>query len=958
MSRLSDRLIDSDDSDTVPAPPRPSKQTRKSRASPRLASSSLYSTTASPHSDDGYSRAANEQRDDLYAARRPARLSTPVVAAAESDTSGGTDAVLLSDDAAVADGKQRRYTCWGACGGCGMTKTQYALSVLLLVLLCVTTVLLVVFLAVLPAVINGLVRSAAISVTSVSISAPSNASFRLNTSFTLSNTGSFAASLSAMHVALSYRLLDGSLSAVLGQLELPSLSLPGGEAVVVGVDSEFVVSDAAAFDSFMHATLMQANVTWHLSSSVDVNGKVAGVSLPTYRSIPFEKDVTVSGCGGLNDTVVQSFSLSHPAASVGSSNLTLAIELVNPSALAISPLGTLHFELSYQSVHIGDVYSYDTALVPGRNRLSMQGTLLQSNTSAENELVERFVSGAVAVARATAASDASSVALFNGGLQGLTLQTALPGYTGAIIESVAMSSFSIAFNVSTPSTALVSSFARASFALPSNVDMPVLGIASTNITATAGLSPSSPIGVLEAVNVPVLYEPHTGSADYLNISIPPSPLQVSAEQSAAFGQFAGDLLLSSSATLQLQLVAGPLTSTPLGNLSLSVPASASVTFTGMGRFVDASTGESLMQVLSFDIVDTSADWLLLHITLTVTNPSNVSLQQLGELRLDLAYNDTRIGRVSVPSFQLPLGTAQHEAYANLSRPTTSAQEAAVLGLVSAMINRTASNITLYGGLQQPDGSVVAGTDIVLLQSAISSFSSPTIFPGLSQPLIDSFMVFIVPAFVGPYLQIGCPHLYINTTMYVHNPFSTWMYLTGADIDVYISPETIGAAAINITSMQYKMGDWHVDMSDRPLVIPPRTTGNASAVGPFLIRLTLDYSMASFVTGLYFSGTPLQLDSVGTIRTNLSTADPQLGGAAMAAFSQRVHVDARNVTGQMNFAELPEYVLPPVTWGPPLFNNGTCPWGCKTQCLVPCVCDAVLCRYSDCAQGLANATGWL
>ena len=957
MSRLSDRLI-VDDGDS-PAPRPAKRKSRKARASPRVASDSLYSTTATPHSDDGYSRVTNEQADDLYASeQKSAATSAP-----EQTDTDHIDSSLL--EAELADGKQRRYSCWGACQGCHMTKTQYALSLLLIVLLVITTVLLIVFLAVIPAIISSTIAAADISVSSVSITAPTNSSFRLNSSFTISNTGSFAATLSPARLSLSHRLPDGSLSDPAGQLDMPAISLSGGDDVVVAVDTDFTVTDQSAFDSFMHATLVQDSVTWHLSSSVTVAGKAAGISLPTYHSIPFEKDVTVPGCGGLNDTTVQSFSLSHPAATTtGNTNLTLLIELVNPSAFTISPLGTLHFLVSYHSVHIGDVYSYNTQLLPGNNTLTMYGSLFQSNTSAESEMIARFVAGEVAVATATAAADASSVPLFNGGIQGLTLATALPGYTGQIIESIAMSSFAISFNSSTPSTALVSSFARASFALPPNVVMPVLGIGSTNITATA-YNANAPMGVLSVFDIPAVFEPHTGSLDYINMAIPPSPLQVSADQSAAFQQFAADLLLSQSATMQLQLMAAPVTDTPLGNLSLSIPTTASVSFIGMNRFISPETGLSLMQVLSFDIVRSSPDWLLLDITLNITNPSNVSLSSLGDLRMDLSVNGTRIGGVTVSNFHLPLGTSQQQAVANLSKPTTAAEEAASISLVSAMINQTASNITLHGGLQQLDGSVVAGTDIPLLQQAVSSFATPTVFPGLSQPLIDHFDVGLP---LNPYLYMmlgGCTQLYINTTMYVRNPFSTYMYITAVDIEVFINPNSYAAAQYNITSsFQVKMGDWRVDMSDNPLVVPPHTTANATAVGPFLIRLTLGGVSQAAVHYVYdlvfakFGNKSPQLDSVGTIRTNLTSAAPDQGGAAVAAFEQRVHVDARNVTTNIQslFEELPENPLPPVPWGGPILNNGTCSFGCKTQCTVPCYCDAVLCRHGNCNLGYVNSIG--
>ena len=80
------------------------------------------------------------------------------------------------------------------------------------------------------------------------------------------------------------------------------------------------------------------------------------------------------------------------------------------------------------------MYDDDAPLLPGNNSLSLHGSLARGEAQAEQRLIELFLTGQTVTVSAEAASDASSIPLFNAGMQGLTLQNAVPGNTMPLVR--------------------------------------------------------------------------------------------------------------------------------------------------------------------------------------------------------------------------------------------------------------------------------------------------------------------------------------------------------------------------------------------------------------------------------------------------------------------------------------------------------------------------------------------
>ena len=1053
--------------------------------------------------------------------------------------------------------KQLRYTCWGARKGCMMSHPQWITSILLIVSGVLLVVLLVVFLGIVPSIIASSVASAGVHMGPVSISQPDSSArtLHLNSSLFITNAGSFAAHLHEMQVSISHLLADGSTySASMGTVTVPDMTLSGDTEVALNTVMQ--VGDEAAFDSFVQRLIAEKSVTvtWHLSASASITPVLGSLTLPTYSSIAFEKDVMVAGCDGLQQTWVESFSLASSNAT--SANIDLLISVWNPSSFSISPLGRLHFLVTYEGQYIGDVYSVkEEPLVPGNNSLQMQGSLIQTTAAAEHDLIQLYLTGQPAAVIATAASDASSIPLFNAGLQGLNLSTTVPGnqlnlvrtmtfqsmrlvpsasdltaaidvglvvtinsplgpnsplqlqtmsidsvlmylgqpvgelvsgvaavtpvYTGnatatdtftanltgqlrllgdggvyeqfvaqlvpatslkvtvtgttnittqyvlgnlsatalpvtaestlpglqslapvveaalnitgevqcdtppcgltvsmaaslynpsfvtvalnnsgltlhykgdllgrleapvlninpgvnfitlpgqlwpnadtatvsefiddfihgklvhvqllgdasdesnssasalttaalrlnasvpgqdcaaSLIESIVLSNFSIDFH---NGSAYVSSAAVSSFALPDNLAMS-LSISQLDMQATVWLNATASMGQLAIHNLPVVYHHRPHPPDLLDLVLNQAELRVDADQMAGFIAFANDLLLSTSASFTLAASATPTADTPLGALTLSdIPATSTTTFSGLNRFL-SHTGESLIRILAFDIVETAPAWMLVVTNISITNPSNVSLHSLGTLRLDLRFNSSLIGTVSLPSFALPRGEMNHTAIANISRPT-GATQASLDSFIGSMINQTSSSVTLHGGLEQLNGSIVPGTDITLLQPTITSFVSQSIFPGLRDPFIEFFNSTLA--------LINIPKAIMPSSIRIHNPFSAYISMEAVNISVWATQRP-----------GLELGYWIQDLrvGNKQIVFSPHSN-ETSPVVDITLKLLVKELFCEVCEMLDDRGI-LPVNTEGWIRTDIRNTREDKG----EGFEQVVHIDSRDV----------------------------------------------------------------
>ena len=594
-----------------------------------------------------------------------------------------------------------------------------------------------------------------------------------------------------------------------------------------------------------------------------VLGNLSATSLPIVAnsSLPGLQSLAPVQERGLN--ITGAVNCSSPPCGL---TVSMAASLFNPAPVSVS-LEHSALLLSYKADQLGRVQSAVLNIVPGVNLVTLTGVLWPSTDSA---VVSEFIDDFIHARPVEVQLAGDSTFEVNGSASALTtsalhLTAAVTGQDCAdsLIQSLTMSNFSIDFR---DSAVLVSSTVRAAFALPPNLAIPDLSISSVDMSATVWLNSTHPIGNLSLRNLPVSFEHHSQPPDYLNISLIQAELVVPGDDIAGFTAFADALLLSQSASFSLSASAAATAQTPLGELSLSaIPTTSSLVFSGLNRFL-SSSGESLISIDSYDITATNPSWMEVTTIITIVNPSNVSLHSLGTLMLDMVYNGSTLGHVVLPSFSLPTGSMTHTAKANVSKATDKTSDS-LASFISAMINQTVSDISLHGGVQLDNGTVVPGTDIPLLQPTIRSFVSPSRFPGLQSPFIEYFDAELKLSKVMP------------TQIMVHNPFSAYLSIDEVDMEVFTT-EHAGL----------QMGYWRQNLraEGKAIVFPPHSSRLSDTVN---ITLIIEASDWQIITDLIFKHPGLlPVNTVGRLTTSIYMQQDRAD-----AFTQVVDIDSRDVT---------------------------------------------------------------
>lgn len=359
---------------------------------------------------------------------------------------------LLSADDPVFLLSSKRRRCRRCFGGCLLTR-RACIGLGAAICSVVTLVILLVGVyAIVPVIVRSQMANSTFDMTNVSIDgAPTNTSMHLVATGRIGNVMALTAKIHPAVMKL-YQVDDvdasspGSLSltssssssdAELGTLLFPGLTLHGPSDF--GIDSTFTIVSSGPFAQWVRSVIFQSSVSWRIESSMSVTPEVLGISLPTYSGIALSKVVTIAACDGLQEVRLVSFDMRRSTAD--HIYINSAIEIDNPSAFAIDPLGALHFHFFYRGVKQGDLRSVSnqTFMNVGTTLLHFEGELAPDVTqlNVTRELVERYLTGQPCIVQAQpAANDGSSIPLYNGAFANLLLSPVLPGLTSSLISDV------------------------------------------------------------------------------------------------------------------------------------------------------------------------------------------------------------------------------------------------------------------------------------------------------------------------------------------------------------------------------------------------------------------------------------------------------------------------------------------------------------------------------------------
>jgi len=341
---------------------------------------------------------------------------------------------------------------------------------------------------------------------------------------------------------------------------------------------------------------------------------------------------------------------------------------------------------------------------------------------------------------------------------------------------------------------------------------------------------------------------------------------------ATFTDFSTALLTTASVNVELH---GHLDLTILGCLSFSaVPMATPITLKGVNGFAAAPP-----QVLSYDVVSTTADSLSLTATVSMTNPSPVGFVSLGAMSLDVYFPSSGsrvpLGQaLAADAKMLPL--AENLLACTMTITRTAQNAHAISAVLSDAMNAKSTTLTMQGTQNS--------TSIVLMQGAIAALSASTVMRPLPQM---------------PMLRIGYNVIPTNALAMPHNtsicPTSAGIaQIDGLYVDANVALVNPLSVPLTVHTMDMA-GYWETDLAECPMV----NDYIASCTSSFpATNVTLPLKLFESPPALVDYGFEVPAGSLGTV-LDAQLCYPQmmvanfacaLTGVLLACFEHGYHID--------------------------------------------------------------------
>ncbi|ORX55671.1 hypothetical protein DM01DRAFT_1335066 [Hesseltinella vesiculosa] len=594
--------------------------------------------------------------------------------------------------------------------------------------------------------------------------------FYMDMSSALSNTGPFSASIVFENpVPVSYN------DTLLGTINLPPTNIGGGHGNL-DASTVFNINDTKFFAEFSKDMLALDTFYWHLSTKATVT------ALGRSATVNMDKHIAIPGMGGFKNVKIQTFDLP----SNGPNNTGIVVKLGtlmnSPSPIAIQ-LGTIKLQIGYQGVNLGVVSGQSVTLQSGDNPINLQGVIQPltnpSDLQKVGDMFSKYVSGNVAQTTAVGVSCApdgqNTIQWLSDAFTSLTLNVGLQNQGGPlkIIHGVSMGYLDLAFNAQNAYAPSINApNVVADWSLPFGFTLDIYQV-TQNITMNTTQG-----GNFSQLVVPWVPSQSNQQAGKLQFAINQGTLQTLPGKNDAFNQYTYDLTASNNYTFGVNGIASTMTSTPIGNLTLS-----GVTFT-----VDTSLhglqflNSTPTTIGTVDMTGGTQAGLLLNIGVGMGNPSDFSMS-VGDVVFNMFAGSSQVGTAALNNLTLQRGANSVVAVATFD-PNSSQDGKNMLTSFVEGKNSTTSIAGFSGS-----------TQIASLVEAFQAINIQTTLPGLNTTLVQSANLVVLAD--SPQTSI------VNVAVNLNNPFTA-----GLAISKIVSSATYKGMPV---------GNINVDLSGNPFV---------------------------------------------------------------------------------------------------------------------------------------------
>ncbi|OAQ27885.1 hypothetical protein K457DRAFT_33537, partial [Linnemannia elongata AG-77] len=613
---------------------------------------------------------------------------------------------------------------------------------------------------IMPKIAQGLMNKATINFSQIDITNPSATSMDIVMVGDMDNTGPFHADISFPGtVTVSWN------SKVLGTTVIPGTSTASGGHGTLNLQSNFQVTDAAAFTEFSAYMLNAETFVWHLSGKLNV--KALG---HTVKDLDLDKDITVNAFHGLSGIKIEKFSLPGDDPTGKGILVNIDTTVNNPSAIQMY-MGSLTLAISYKDTLMGYVTSSNLTMVRGSQILSMKGYLVPQSTpeglAITSEMMSRYIGNLVTDTIATGfevkPDGVNSVEWLSTAVKQLKLTVPLQSPAPLqLIKSLNLGALGLTF---TPPTAYqpatTSTGVIANYSLPDGFGF---NIAFTQVANSFTITR----GGVAVASLNSSYNPSTSNmaSGTLTFDLLQTPLVVDQASQTAFQEFNRDLTVGADLPFNVVGQASVYANTSIGTVNLvNIPFNASTALSGLQSLANPAPSISALQVVSGTTTE-----LTMAITVIIVNPSSISLSA-GDIVLSLVYKGVALGTVTMPNLAIVPGANTIQASSSIN-PAASPEGMELLTLYTSGAGATVSIV-----------GTPTSTAVESLNLAFGALNIETQMPGLPTKLLGGASLVVLDTTLVDGLA--------QTVVTVNNPFVPPMTILSIDSKITYNGVALG-----------------------------------------------------------------------------------------------------------------------------------------------------------------------
>ncbi|KXS20722.1 hypothetical protein M427DRAFT_27841 [Gonapodya prolifera JEL478] len=602
-------------------------------------------------------------------------------------------------------------------------KRRYAFLCCLVTIVGVVIIVPIALLVIAPKIAQSAIDGSKIQFTAATISDPRNDAFTLRTVGSIADTGPFSARITfPSGITVSYKGLQ------IANLPMEPVDASAGSGAKIDSTIKGTVLNATAFGAFSKEMVMLPSFDWRLQGPVTVSALGR-----TFENLVMDKTITFPGFGGLKNVSIVSFDLPGNDPSGGIA-IVIQTLLVDPSTIGIE-MGNLTFDVALGGNVIGTSLSPNTTISPGPNLLKMTGRLAPGASQSQiSQMFTDFIGGRdtrlSVIGSDIRPADPSKppVTWLQQAFIGLALEVTLPANKSNIITGVETQTFVMSFDPANPWAPKMTSpgvitHLNMPFAFP-------LEISSVNMVISL-LEDGATMANISSGWVPATSK-FTGIQGTMAVDLMNGSIVIPTSQQAAFADFLKTTLYATgNVPTPVSIVADSVATTAVGNVTIS-----GITYkTDLNLVGIQGLAASPVEILAFDIIGGTTEYMTMALTTKIVNPSNVEIAQNSDVTFDMVYNGQVVGTVTLPNLTLKIGENVVNATARFS-PKTVEAKAAGSELIAAYIGGKDATVSIQGS---PNSTVIAP-----LVPALSSIKLSSTLPGLKSKLMVNSRFMLTP----------------------------------------------------------------------------------------------------------------------------------------------------------------------------------------------------------------------